>query len=68
MGARYLGHMTPSRNRYSSFRHRISLGGALARAARAGVRRAATEIAERGRFAALAGAVPFAGIDGSFAR
>jgi 2-methylisocitrate lyase-like PEP mutase family enzyme len=47
---------------------RISVGGALARAAWAGFLRAATEIAERGTFANLAGAVPFAEIDGSFAR
>jgi hypothetical protein len=68
-GARYLGHMRPSTNRYTTFRlRRISVGGALARAAWAGFLRAATEIAERGTFANLAGAVPFAEIDGSFAR
>jgi 2-methylisocitrate lyase-like PEP mutase family enzyme len=47
---------------------RISVGGALARAAWAGFLRAATEIAEQGTFTSLAGAVPFAEIDGSFAR
>lgn len=45
---------------------RISVGGALARAAWAGFLGAATEIAERGTFSALARAVPFAEIDGSF--
>jgi len=47
---------------------RISVGGALARAAWGGFLRAATEIAERGTFGGLAGAVPFAEIDGSFRR
>jgi 2-methylisocitrate lyase-like PEP mutase family enzyme len=47
---------------------RISVGGALARAAWAGFLQAAREIAERGTFTSLAGAVPFAEIDGSFAR
>ena len=46
---------------------RISVGGALARAAWGGFLRAATEIAERGTFEGLAAAVPFAEIDGSFA-
>ncbi|MEA2491007.1 MAG: hypothetical protein QOH21_2799 [Acidobacteriota bacterium] len=46
---------------------RISVGGALARAAWAGFLDAATEIAERGTFTALARAVPFAKLDGSFA-
>jgi len=45
---------------------RISVGGALARAAWGGFLRAAREIAERGSFTALAEAVPFAGINGSF--
>jgi methylisocitrate lyase len=45
---------------------RISVGGALARAAWGGFLRAATEIAERGTFASLADAVPFAELDGSF--
>lgn len=45
---------------------RISVGGALARAAWAGFLGTATEIAERGTFSALARAVPFAEIDGSF--
>ena len=45
---------------------RISVGGALARAAWTGFLRAATEIAERGTFSALGGAVPFAEIDGAF--
>jgi 2-methylisocitrate lyase-like PEP mutase family enzyme len=45
---------------------RISVGGALARAAWAGFLGAAREIAGRGTFSALARAVPFAEIDGSF--
>jgi methylisocitrate lyase len=47
---------------------RISVGGALARAAWGGFLLAATEIAERGTFGGLADAVPFAEIDGSFRR
>jgi 2-methylisocitrate lyase-like PEP mutase family enzyme len=50
---------------------RISVGGALARAAWAGFLQAAREIAEHGTFAALNKAVPFADINqsfGSFAR
>jgi 2-methylisocitrate lyase-like PEP mutase family enzyme len=47
---------------------RISVGGALARAAWTGFLDAAREIAERGTFAGLAGAVTFAEINGSFAR
>lgn len=46
---------------------RISVGGALARAAWGGFLRAAREIAEHGTFTALASAVPFAEIDGAFA-
>ena len=42
---------------------RISVGGALARAAWGGFLRAAREIAERGTFAALAEAVPFGEIE-----
>jgi len=45
---------------------RISVGGALARAAWAGFLGAAREIAERGTFTALGAAVPFAEIDGMF--
>ena len=45
---------------------RISVGGALARAAWAGFLEAATEIAERGTFGALSRGVPFADIDGRF--
>jgi 2-methylisocitrate lyase-like PEP mutase family enzyme len=45
---------------------RISVGGALARAAWAGFLGAAREIAERGTFTALARAVPFAEINQSF--
>jgi len=45
---------------------RISVGGALARAAWGGFLRAAREIAERGTFTGLAEAVPFAEINGSF--
>ena len=45
---------------------RISVGGALARAAWAGFIAAATEIAEDGTFTRLAAAVPFAEIDGAF--
>ena len=46
---------------------RISVGGALARAAWTGFLQAAKEIAERGTFTRLAQAVPFAEINGSFA-
>ena len=45
---------------------RISVGGALARTAWNGFLHAAREIAERGTFAGLAGAVPFDEIDGLF--
>jgi methylisocitrate lyase len=45
---------------------RISVGGALARAAWGGFLQAATEIAEQGTFAGLARAVPFAAINRSF--
>ncbi len=45
---------------------RISVGGALARVAWAGFLQAAREIAEHGTFANLAGAVPFADINGAF--
>jgi 2-methylisocitrate lyase-like PEP mutase family enzyme len=45
---------------------RISVGGALARAAWGGFLRAAKEIAEQGTFTSLAGAVAFADINGSF--
>ena len=45
---------------------RISVGGALARAAWTGFLQAAHEIAERGTFTALAQALPHAEIDGSF--
>jgi methylisocitrate lyase len=47
---------------------RISVGGALARVAWAAFLAAAREIAEDGTFTALAGAVPFAEIDGAFGR
>jgi len=47
---------------------RISVGGALARAAWGGFLAAAREIAEHGTFGALASGVPFAEIDGGFAR
>jgi methylisocitrate lyase len=47
---------------------RISVGGALARAAWTGFIAAATEIAENGTFAGLAAAVPFSEIDGRFRR
>lgn len=46
---------------------RISVGGALARAAWAGFLQAAKEVAEQGTFTNLARAVPFAEINGSFA-
>jgi 2-methylisocitrate lyase-like PEP mutase family enzyme len=46
---------------------RISVGGALARAAWTGFLEAAKEIAERGTFTKLARAVPFAEVNGSFA-
>jgi len=45
---------------------RISVGGALARAAWAGFMAAAKEIAERGTFTSFSRAVPFAEINGSF--
>ena len=45
---------------------RISVGGALARAAWTGFLQAAKEIAERGTFTTLARAVPFAELNGSF--
>jgi 2-methylisocitrate lyase-like PEP mutase family enzyme len=45
---------------------RISVGGALARAAWGGFLLAAKEIADRGTFTSLAQAVPFADIDRSF--
>ena len=45
---------------------RISVGGALARAAWAGFLQAAKEIAEQGTFTALAHAVPSAEINGAF--
>lgn len=46
---------------------RISVGGALARAAWTGFIAAATQIAERGTFGGLTGAIPFGELDGSFA-
>ncbi len=45
---------------------RISVGGALARAAWTGFLQAAKEIAEQGTFTRLARAVPFAELNGSF--
>ena len=45
---------------------RISVGGALARAAWTSVLQAATEIAQHGTFTALGRAVPFADVDGWF--
>jgi 2-methylisocitrate lyase-like PEP mutase family enzyme len=45
---------------------RISVGGALARAAWTGFLQAAREIAERGTFTALGRAISFAEINGSF--
>jgi methylisocitrate lyase len=45
---------------------RISVGGALARAAWTGFLEAAKEIAERGTFASLGRAIPFAEVDGLF--
>lgn len=45
---------------------RISVGGALARAAWSGVLHAATEIAEHGTFTSLGRAVPFADVDALF--
>ena len=46
---------------------RISVGGALARAAWAGFLTAATEIAEQGTFAGLGRATPFAELNQRFA-
>jgi methylisocitrate lyase len=45
---------------------RISVGGALARAALSGFLRAAREIAHDGTFSSLADTIPFAEIDGAF--
>ena len=45
---------------------RISVGGALARAAWTGFIDAASEIAEQGTFSGLAGAVPYPDLDGRF--
>jgi methylisocitrate lyase len=45
---------------------RISVGGALARAAWTGILHAAQEIAEHGTFTSLTRAVPFAELDGRF--
>jgi 2-methylisocitrate lyase-like PEP mutase family enzyme len=45
---------------------RISVGGALARAAWTGFLQAAREIAEHGTFTSLTHAVPFAEVNGSF--
>lgn len=45
---------------------RVSIGGALARAAWTGFIAAATEIAEHGSFGGLTGAIPFGELDGSF--
>ena len=45
---------------------RISVGGALARAAWTGFIAAATEIADQGTFTGLATAVPFSELDGAF--
>jgi 2-methylisocitrate lyase-like PEP mutase family enzyme len=45
---------------------RISVGGALARAAWTGFLQAAKEIAEKGTFAGLARALPFAEVNGAF--
>ena len=47
---------------------RISVGGALARAAWTSFLTAASEIAERGTFSALARGIPFAELDGRFKR
>jgi methylisocitrate lyase len=47
---------------------RISVGGGLARVAWGAFLDAATEIAEHGTFAGLAGGIPFAEIDGAFAQ
>lgn len=47
---------------------RISVGGALARAAWTGFFQAAREIAEQGTFTHLARALPYAEIDGAFSR
>ena len=46
---------------------RISVGGALARAAWTGFLQAAREIAGQGTFTGLARAVPFAEVNGAFA-
>src|SRR6185436_4235208 len=46
---------------------RISVGGALARAAWTGFLQSATEIAEQGTFKTLAGAIPFAEVNEALA-
>jgi methylisocitrate lyase len=45
---------------------RISVGGALARVAWTGLLQAANEIAERGTFSSLAGALPFGDVNRLF--
>ena len=45
---------------------RISIGGALARAAYGAMDRAAREMLEQGTFGGLAGGLPFAALDGAF--
>ncbi|MGQ0732155.1 MAG: hypothetical protein ACT4QD_00715 [Acidobacteriota bacterium] len=47
---------------------RISVGGALARAAWTGLLGAAREMADRGTFSALAASVSFAEIESAFSR
>jgi methylisocitrate lyase len=47
---------------------RISVGGGLARVAWGPFLRAAKEIAEKGTFTQLAQGIPFAEIDGAFAK
>jgi 2-methylisocitrate lyase-like PEP mutase family enzyme len=47
---------------------RISVGGALARAAWSGLLEAASEIADHGTFRGVGGAIPFGDINGRFAR
>jgi methylisocitrate lyase len=61
------GDFTTVRELAAAGVRRISVGGALARAAWGGFLQAAREIAEQGTFTGLARGVPFAEINGAFA-
>jgi 2-methylisocitrate lyase-like PEP mutase family enzyme len=62
------GDFTTVRELAAAGVRRISVGGALARAAWGGFLQAAREIAEQGTFAGLTRGVPFAEINGAFAK